>query len=112
MVTDLSAVGEELLAEARGTTHGTASRAVVHGDRQRAVVMAIRAGHGLAEHNAPPAATLQLVRGAATLRAGDDQVALEPGQLVEIPLRRHDLTATEDTVALLTVAIDPPEARR
>ena len=111
MVTDLTALGEELLAEATRATNGTSSRAVVHGDRQRAVPMAIRAGHGLGEHNAPPAATLQVVSGAATLHAGDERIELVPGQLVEIPQRRHDLTAAEDTVALLTVAIDPPEAR-
>jgi quercetin dioxygenase-like cupin family protein len=111
MVTDLATLGDELLAEAGRATNGTASRAVVHGDRLRAVLMAIRAGHGLGEHNAPPAATLQLVSGAATLHAGDESTDLVPGQLVEIPQRRHDLAAVQDTLALLTVAIDPPEAR-
>ena len=111
MVTDLYELGEELLAEASGATNGVASRAVVHGDRQRAVLIAIRAGHGLGEHGAPPAATLQLLKGAATLRAGDAEIELSAGRLTEIPQQRHDLTAAEDTVALLTVAISPPEAR-
>jgi quercetin dioxygenase-like cupin family protein len=111
MVTDLEELGEALLAEAADATNGTASRAVVHGDRQRAVLMAIRAGHALGEHNAPPAATVQVLRGQATLHAGGEATPLRAGQLAEIPLQRHDLAADQDTVALLTVAIDPPEAR-
>jgi quercetin dioxygenase-like cupin family protein len=111
MVTDLEQLGEALLAEAADATNGTASRAVVRGDRQRAVLMAIRAGHALGEHNAPPAATVQVLRGRATLHAGEERTELGPGQLAEVPQRRHDLAAEQDTVALLTVAIDPPEAR-
>jgi quercetin dioxygenase-like cupin family protein len=111
MATDLTELGRELLAAAAEASNGTVSRAVVHGDRQRAVLMAIRAGHALGEHNAPPAATVQVLSGRAVLHAGDERVELGAGQLAEIPQRRHDLAAEEDTVALLTVAIDPPEAR-
>ncbi|MGN6251350.1 MAG: cupin domain-containing protein [Marmoricola sp.] len=111
MVTDLNQLAETLLTEARDATNGVVSRAIVHGDRQRAVLMAIRAGSSLGEHNAPPAATLQVLSGRASLHAGGQETRLEVGQLTEIPPMRHDLAATEDTVAILTVAIDPPEAR-
>jgi quercetin dioxygenase-like cupin family protein len=112
MVTDLNQLAETLLTEARDATNGVVSRTIVHGDRQRAVLMGMLAGHSLGEHNAPPAATLQVLSGRATLHADGQQTRLEAGQLVEIPPVRHDLAAEEDTVAILTVAIDPPEARR
>lgn len=111
MVTDLNHLAETLLTEARDASNGVVSRAIVHGDRQRAVLMALRAGAALGEHNAPPAATLQVLSGRATLHAGGGETRLEAGQLAEIPPMRHDLSAQEDTVAILTVAIDPPEAR-
>lgn len=111
MVTDLNQLAETLLTEARDATNGVVSRAIVHGDRQRAVLMAILAGSSLGEHNAPPAATLQVLSGRARLQADGQETRLEAGQLTEIPPVRHDLSADEDTVAILTVAIDPPEAR-
>ena len=62
---DLHALGDELLGEAAESSHCRASRAVVHGDRQRAVLMAFKPGGELGEHEAPPAATLQVLRGQA-----------------------------------------------
>lgn len=104
-MTDLEQVGEELLAQAREGRHGAAGRTVVHGDLQRATVMAMTAGSALGEHEAPPAATIQVLRGRATLHAGDEQVQLSAGQLADIPQQRHDLVADEDCVVLLTVAL-------
>jgi quercetin dioxygenase-like cupin family protein len=104
---DLTALGEELLAQAADSPHGRASRAVIHGDRQRAVLMAFKPGSALGEHEAPPAATLQVLRGRALLRAGDREWDLGSGELVPIPQSRHSLeVADEDAVVLLTVAVD------
>jgi quercetin dioxygenase-like cupin family protein len=104
---DLHALGEELLAAAGESGHGRASRAVIHGDRQRAVLMAFKPGGALGEHDAPPAATLQVLRGHALLRAGEQEWDLGPGELVPIPQERHSLEVRdEDTVVLLTVAVD------
>ena len=70
---DLNALADDLLAQASDSPHGRASLTVAHGDRQRAVLMAFSPGAELGEHEAPPAATLQVLRGQALLRAGDDE---------------------------------------
>jgi quercetin dioxygenase-like cupin family protein len=104
---DLTELGDELLQQAAASPHGRASKAVVHGDRLRAVVMAFTPGAGLQEHEAPPAATLQVLRGRATLAAGQDRWDLGAGELVPIPQARHSVEVPdEDAVILLTVAID------
>jgi len=109
MVTDLMQLAEVLLTEARSASSGVAARTIVEGDRQRAVLMAIRSGHALGEQDAPPAATLQVLSGRATLHAGEDSVRLEAGQLVEVPTVGHDIAADQDTVAVLTVSLDASE---
>jgi quercetin dioxygenase-like cupin family protein len=107
MVTDLMAVAETLLTEARADRHGRASDTVVHGDRQRVTVLALLAGQSLGEHNSPPAATVHLLRGRATLHGASGSIDLEAGQLAAVPPERHDLSASDDTVLLLTVSLDP-----
>lgn len=103
---DLHALGEELLAQAGESGHGVASRSVVHGERQRAVLMAFMSGSALGEHDAPPAATLQVLRGRAVLIAGEQEWELAAGELVPIPQARHRLEVRdEDAVVLLTVAV-------
>lgn len=104
---DLNSLGDELLAQAGDSAHGRAARALVHGDRQRAVLMAFTPGAALGEHDAPPAATLHVLRGRALLKAGDEEWDVAAGQLVPIPQSRHSLEVPdEDTLVLLTVAID------
>ena len=67
-------------------------------------MLALLAGAELAEHEAPGAASLQVLRGRARLVAGEEVVELGPHQMAPIPPRRHSLHADEDTVVLLTVA--------
>ena len=104
-ITDLQSAGEELLVMARKSSDGRASRAVVHGDRMRAVLMALVNGTGLGEHDAPPAATFQVVSGRARLIAGDRVWEVEAGGVVPIPQERHRVETDEDVVILLTVAL-------
>lgn len=106
MVSDLNALSEALLAEARDSKHGKASHSLVHGDRQTVTLIALLAGQALGEHNAPPAATLHVLRGRAVLHADGATTELAAGHLAPIPPQRHDLAADEDTVALLTVSLD------
>jgi quercetin dioxygenase-like cupin family protein len=103
---DLTTLGQDLLAQAADSGHGTASRAVVHGERMRAVLIAFTPGGRLDEHDAPPAATLQVLRGRAVLGAGDDRWELGAGGLVTIPQARHSLDVPEEeTLVLLTVCL-------
>ncbi|WP_310961699.1 cupin domain-containing protein [Nocardioides terrisoli] len=109
---DLTDAADAVLAEAHDSPHGKASRIVVHGERQRVLLVALLAGKELGEHNAPWAATLQVISGRATVHVGDEALQIDAGGLAAIPQARHDLVAVEDTVALLTVALEEPEPAR
>ena len=67
--------------------------------------MALAAGAELAEHDPPPAATLQVLSGSLRLHAGSRSWSLSGADLVPIPRARHGLQAVTDTVVLLTVAL-------
>jgi quercetin dioxygenase-like cupin family protein len=66
-------------------------------------VIAMIAGHGLAEHDSPGEATLQLLRGRVRFSAGTDTVELGAGDFLPIPRERHSVDALEDSVLLLSV---------
>jgi len=105
---NLDAEGQALLAQARLESSGRASVSLVHGDKQRAVLMGLTAGHGLAEHEAPPAATLQCVTGRVRLYVADEGGAewlLGDGDIVPIPQARHGVEVLSDSIVLLTVSL-------
>lgn len=104
-ITDLTALGTELLATARESAEGRASRVVEHGSKQRAVLMALVGGTSLGEHASPGAATFHVLSGRARLVAGDRAWDVPAGALVPIPPQRHSVETDEDTVILLTVAL-------
>lgn len=106
MVTDLSALADRLQAEAADHPRGRAAQLVVSGDRMRVTMMAMRAGEALGEHEAPPAATLQVLRGQATLHADGEAIEVNQGELSAIPPARHDLVAVTDMVAVLTASLE------
>ena len=101
---DLSAAVETLLATALES--GRAGRTICHLPTLRATLIALAAGHQLDEHNSPPAATLQVLRGQVVLQTRDRQWPLTAGHLVVIPRQRHALRAETDAVVLLTVQAD------
>lgn len=105
---DLTAVGQALLATARASNNGHASRLLVGGTHLRAVLMALTRGATLSEHESPPAATFHVVSGVARLYEVDGTEWVVPaGQLAAIPATRHGVVAVEDCVILLTVALAP-----
>jgi predicted ArsR family transcriptional regulator/quercetin dioxygenase-like cupin family protein len=104
----LHSLGDELLAAAAANdAHGRSARTIYGGHEHslRQTVIALRAGTSLAEHESPPEATLHVLAGRVRLTTADGN-AWEggPAALVVIPPERHDLTALEDSVVLLTVA--------
>lgn len=103
--TSLVAVTDEQLAAARAGHSGRAAHTVLGGHERalRQTVIALRAGQELAEHESPDEATLQVLRGAVRLVAGDEQWQGTEGDLVVIPPERHSLHADEDSAVLLTV---------
>ena len=66
-VTHLTDAGDALLATARESATGRAASTLFTSPVLRAVLIALREGGALAEHNAPPAATLQCLSGRARL---------------------------------------------
>lgn len=102
---DLAAVGSDLLARAADSTTGRATQ-LVHSATDVGlshVLLAIREGCELADHDNPGEATLQVLSGRVRLSAGDDEWTLGPGELVAIPHRRHAVFAELASVAMLTV---------
>lgn len=104
---DLETIGAELL-DSTSDKHdgGRAARTVLHEPGLRATIIALRAGHELAEHDAPPAATLQIVRGNVRLVVATGTTALTAGRLAAIPHERHSLIAETDAIVLLTVRFE------
>lgn len=66
-------------------------------------MLALLAGHELAEHDSPGQATLQVLAGHVRLTVGDDAWDGKTGDYVEIPPQRHALQAIEDSAVMLTV---------
>ncbi len=101
----LTTLTDELLVQARAATSGRAAH-TVHGGHDhtlRLTVIALAEGHGLADHESPGEATLQVLRGRVRLTAADDDAVGGPGDLMVVPEARHALEALEDSAVLLTV---------
>jgi len=94
-----------LMGEAREHHSQRAANTILSGSSMRATVIALVGGAELAEHEAPPAATLQVVSGEVELIAGEERWPLGAGDVIAIPARRHSLEARTDAVVLLTVAL-------
>jgi quercetin dioxygenase-like cupin family protein len=104
-ILSLDTLSHQLLDQARAHHSRRAARTVAAGPSLRATVMALAAGAELAEHDPPPAATLQVLSGSLRLHAGSRSWSLSGADLVPIPRARHGLQAVTDTVVLLTVAL-------
>jgi len=104
--TSLTQLAEQHLATAREHP-SQRSATTVHGGREhrlRQTLIALVGGVALGEHESPGEATLQVLSGRVRLHAGSDAWEGAAGDYVLIPPVRHDLTALEDSVVLLTVA--------
>lgn len=104
--TDLADVIDELMTKAQAASSGRAARTIRggHENALRETVIALRAGHELAEHEAPHEATLQVLRGKVRLVAGTDAWEGASGDHLTVPATRHSVEALEDAVVLLTVS--------
>lgn len=103
----LTALADEHLAVARATRNGRSAH-TVHGGHEHALrqtLIALAAGSGLAEHNSPGEATLQVLRGRVRLATVAEAREAGTGDLLVIPDERHTLTALDDSAVLLTVAL-------
>ncbi len=105
---NLTRLGDELIGQAR-TAHSGRAAHTVHGGREHALrqtLIALAAGHGLAEHESPGEATLQVVAGRVRFSTADGQTwEGAAGDLLTIPPQRHSVAALDDSVILLTAAV-------
>ncbi|AKG42800.1 cupin [Streptomyces xiamenensis] len=111
--THLNALAEHHLDRARAAEHGRSAHLFLHDGPLRQSVIALTAGAELEEHNAPPAASLYLVRGAVqVVPAGDGAagIPLTEGEIMKIPQVRHSVVALEDAVLVLTSVTAVPDA--
>ncbi|MEO3786162.1 cupin domain-containing protein [Actinocorallia sp. B10E7] len=70
----------------------------------RHVLIALRSGSCLSEHDNPGEATALVLQGHVELRSGTDSWTAGTGDLLVIPPARHSLHAIEDSAVLLTIA--------
>ena len=101
----LAELAEALLEDLPNHSAGRTAKTILSGTVMRAVVVALKEGVEMSEHDSPPAATLYLIQGRVTLRAGERSWSLTPGQLVPVPPQRHSVEAEADSAFLLTVAL-------
>jgi quercetin dioxygenase-like cupin family protein len=104
-VTNVTALAAELLQQARSHPARRTARTLVSGTVQRVTLIALADGAELAEHDAPAAATLQVLSGRVRLHTGDHERVLDSGDLAPVPAQRHGLQALTDAAVLLTVAL-------
>lgn len=104
--TSLTELAAEQIAAACHASSGRAAR-TIHGGSARVMrqtVLALAAGHGLAEHDNPGEATLQVLDGRVQLATATETWDVSAGDHVTIPAERHSLTASTNAAVLLTVA--------
>ena len=102
--TSLDNVGREQLEEARRSSNGRSSKTLHHGHRLHQTLLALTAGTRLAEHVSPGDATVQVLQGEIVLNSGVESITVPSGTMVNVPSRRHDLVAQQDSLVVLTVA--------
>ena len=101
----LSVLADEQVAAARASSAGRSAR-TVHGGQAHALrqtALALVADRTLGEHESPGEAPLPVLPGRVCLSAGDDSWQAATGDYLVIPAARHDLTAIDDCVVLLSV---------
>jgi quercetin dioxygenase-like cupin family protein len=101
----LEALGRELLERAAAAGGGHTADTVVGGHERalRQTVIALAAGSGLAEHENPGEATVQVLRGRVRMSANGQSWEGRSGDLLIVPDARHSLQALEASAVLLTV---------
>jgi quercetin dioxygenase-like cupin family protein len=108
-VRNLAVVAGDLLGQAAAGPAGRAALTLVGGAGAplKQTMLALRSGEDLAEHDAPGAASLQVVTGRVRLVTEGARWELGQGDHIRIPPVRHRVESLEDSVVLLTVAVTP-----
>ena len=103
----LTTLADQQLNAARQAASGRSAHTIHGGHQQvlRQTLLALAAGRGLDEHEGPGEATLQVLSGHVRLATTTQSWEGTTGDYLVLPTQRHTLTALEDAVVILTVAV-------
>jgi quercetin dioxygenase-like cupin family protein len=102
---DLIREADTLRAQEAWSEHGQSAKTLFKYEDLRCVLMALRRGVRIREHQAEGRLSLQCLRGRLVVHMDGRAVSLEPGQL--IALERcvpHDVEAVDESDVLITLA--------
>ena len=103
---DLNEQAAAVLAEAKQATSKRAARTLIKEGPLRMTLVAFPAGGALSNHNAGGPVSIHVLSGAITIGVSGNTQALSAGQTLVLRANlQHGLTATADSVVLLTIAM-------
>jgi quercetin dioxygenase-like cupin family protein len=101
---DLAAIATEIRSESAYQRGGHGARTILREGDLRVVVLAMKAGAVVPEHQAQATASLHVISGRIRLTFAERSVELSPGQLVAIErAARHAVEALEESSFVLTL---------
>lgn len=100
----LVSMADKLMEEATLATSGRASLTLAHGTEITLVLVALKAGTTLEEHQAPAAATVITLNGSIIFTTSAEKIALEQGEAVAFTADSlHAVYASEDSAFLIVI---------
>ena len=100
----LISMAEKLMEEATSATSGRASLTLAHGDEMTMVLVALKAGTTLEDHQAPAAATVITLSGNIIFTTSGEKITLEQGEAVTFTADvLHAVYASEDSAFLIVI---------
>ena len=100
----LMSMAEKLMEEATSATSGRASLTLAHGDEMTLVLVALKAGTTLEEHQAPAAASVITLSGDIIFTTSGEKITLERAEAVTFTADvLHAVYATEDSAFLIVI---------
>lgn len=103
---DIAALTEEYVEAASSSPHGRSAELVLQDGPLRQSVLGLAEGAELAEHDAPPAASVLVLKGSIEIVSASGTIALETGMITEVPRERHSVRAVVASAFLLTAVTD------
>jgi len=94
----------QLVDEIQPPVTGKQSIVLLDDDKSKVVLFAFAAGSGLSEHVAPYPATIQIIKGEASLTFADASVYGKPGTWIHMAAKtRHSIMAKSAVTMLLAL---------
>jgi quercetin dioxygenase-like cupin family protein len=101
---DLNALERELRVEEQYARSGHMARTLVRAPDQRVVLMVMKAGARIPEHQADGTASIQLLSGRVSFGLPSRSVEMKSGELLVLAAGlRHQVEAREESTLLLTL---------